>query len=158
MANQIQAKKEMAALVAEQAAKNANAVNQELPQAHPQAPGSVSDKGAQQTILSVIKSVLAMQSKDCNSVSEQLMAAGRSEEEVQNVSKIMAHTVRQLEAESSPPEPGPEARSLRAKKCRQTTSSLLENQTGVSMDIESQEAIKRSLPNAQTEKRLLAKK
>ena len=46
----------------------------------------------------------------------------------------------------------------RAKKCRQTTSSLLENQTGVSMDIESQEAIKRSLPNAQTEKRLLAKK
>ena len=60
----------------------------------------------------MIKSVLAMQSKDCNSVSEQLMAAGRSEEEVQKVSKIMAHTVHQLEAESSPPEHGPEARSL----------------------------------------------
>ena len=82
----IQAKKEMAALVAEQAAENANAVNQELPKAHPQAPGSVSDKAAQQTILSVIKSVLAMQSIDCNSVSEQLMTAWATEKEVQKVS------------------------------------------------------------------------
>ena len=91
----------------------------------------MSDEAAQQTILSVFNSVLAMQSKGCNSVSEQLMAAGPSEEDVKKDSWIMAHTVRQLEAESSPPE--------RAKKCRQTTSSLLENEPGVSsMDTESQ--------------------
>ena len=51
-AQQIQAK----ALVAEQAAENDKAVNQELPGAQPQATSSVSDNAAQQTILSVFKS------------------------------------------------------------------------------------------------------
>ena len=87
------------------------------------------------------------------------MAAGPSEEDVKKDSWIMAHTVRQLEAESSPPELGQKLAVSRAKKYRQTTSSLLENKPGVSsMDTESQEAIKRSLLNAHTEKRRLAKK
>ena len=80
-------------MVAEQGAENAKAVNQEQG-AQPQATGTVSDKAAQQTILSRFKSVLAKQSKGCNSV----IAAGASEEEVKKVSHIMAHTVRQLEA------------------------------------------------------------
>ena len=112
MPSKVKANRRMAALVAEKAPENAKAVNQEFPEAQPQAAGSVSDKAAQQTILSVFESVLAMQSKGCNSVSEQLMAAGASEEEVEKVSRITAHTVRQFEAEASLPGPGPEARSL----------------------------------------------
>ena len=38
--------------------------------------GSISDQVAQQTFLSVFKTVLSMQSMGCHSVSEQLMAAG----------------------------------------------------------------------------------
>ena len=45
-----------------------------------------------------------MESKGCNSVSEQLIAAGASEEEeVKKVSQNIAHTVRQLGAKSSLP-------------------------------------------------------
>ena len=51
-AKQFQAIQAIAALVAEQAAENANAVNQEFPGAQPQTTGSVSDMAAQQTVFS----------------------------------------------------------------------------------------------------------
>ena len=78
-AKQIQPKQEMASLVAEQAAETAKAVNQEFSGNQPQATGSMSDKAGQQTILSVFKSVLAMQSRGCNTLSELLTAAGATE-------------------------------------------------------------------------------
>ena len=132
---------------AKQAAETAKAVNQEFPGAQPQATGSMSDKAGQQTILSVSKSVLAMQSKGCSSVSEQLTAAGATEEDVKKVSPMVAHTVRQLEAQTTLLEPGPEARR---HPCEEVSTddefSFGENIPGFnSMDIESQEDIRRSL-------------
>ena len=53
-----------------------------------------------------------MQSMVCHSVSEQLMAAGATDEDVKKISQITAHTVRQLDAGSTSPEPGLEAHSL----------------------------------------------
>ena len=71
---------------------------------HSLSSGSNPDPDAQQTILSVFKSVL--------SVAEQLMAAGATDEEVKNISQIMAQTVRKLEGGSTLPEPGIEALKL----------------------------------------------
>ena len=75
------------------------------------------------------------------------MATGATEENVKKVSQIMAHTVRQLEAETTSPEPGPEARR---HPCEEVSTddefSLGENIPGFnSMDIESHEDIKRGL-------------
>ena len=50
---------------------------------------SIPDKAAQETIFSVFMSTLALQSKV---VSEQLMAAGATEEDVKKDSQIVAHT------------------------------------------------------------------
>ena len=61
---------------------------------------------------SVFKSVLSMQSMGCLGVSEQLMAAGATEEDVHKISQVMAQTVRTLETGIANPEPGPEAHSL----------------------------------------------
>ena len=108
----VQAKREMVILVAEQTAENAEAVNQGVPVVQTQTTGTLPDKAAQQTIFSVFKSVLSMQSMGRHSASEQLMAAGATEEDVKKVSQIMAHTVRQLEAGTARPEPGPEAHRL----------------------------------------------
>ena len=122
---------------------------------------SVSDKAAQQTILSVFTSILGKHKKSCNSVSEQLIAAGASEEEeVKKVSQNIAHTVRLLEVKSSLAEPSPEARSL---PCEEMSSndefSAGENIPGFSsMDIERQESIKSGSANGQTEGRRLARK
>ena len=147
---------ELAMLVAEQTAKNAKAVNQGIPVVHTQTTGST----AQQTILSVFESVLSMQIIGCHSVSEQLMAAGATDEDVKKISQIMAHTVRQLEAGNTPPEPGLEAHRL---PCQVMVSdeefSTGECIPGFSkMDIEGQETIKRSLSNAYAERKRLAKK
>ena len=71
-----------------------------------------SDKVAQHTVLSVFKSVLSMQSVGCHGVSEQLMAAGATEEEVKKISHVMAQTVRTRETRIATAEPGPEAHSL----------------------------------------------
>ena len=122
--------------------------------------GSTPDQAAQQNILSVFLSVISMQSMACHSVSEQLMAAGATDEDVKNISQITAQTVRQLEAGSMPPEPGLEAHSLPCE----VVGSDEEFSTGEyvpgsdKIDIEGQEAIKRSLSNVFTEKRRLAKK
>ena len=62
--------------------------------------GSTTDQAAQQTVLSVFKSVLSRQSMGCHSVSQQLMAAGATDEDVKKICQIMAQTVRQLEAGS----------------------------------------------------------
>ena len=74
------------------------------------------DPDAQQTILSVFKSVLSMHNMGCHSVAEQLMAAGATDEEVKKISQIMAQTVRKLEGGSTIPEPGIEV-------CKQYTSN-----------------------------------
>ena len=157
-AKQIQAKHEMSILVVEQTAENAKGVNQGTPGIQSLSSGSNPDPDAQQTILSVFKSVLSMQSMGCHSVAEQFMASGATDEEVKKISQIMAQTVRQLEVGSTFPEPG-----LKALKpsCDVVVldAELPSCIPGFSsMDIEGQEAIKRSLSNAATEKRRLAKK
>ena len=111
-AEQIQAKLEMALLVAGQTAENAKTVNQGNPGFQSRTSGSISDQAAQHTFLSVFKSVLSMQSMGCHDVSEQLMAAGATEEDVKKISQVMAQTVRTLETGIATPEPGPEAHSL----------------------------------------------
>ena len=96
-----------------------------------------------------------MQSIVCYGVSEQLMAAGATEEDVKKISQVMA-----LETGIATPEPGPEAHSLPGE----VVGSDEEFSNGIckpgfsTMDTEGQEAIKRSLSNAITEKRRLAKK
>ena len=57
-------------------------------------------------------SVLSMQSMGCHGVSEQLMAAGATEDDVKKISQVMAQTVRRLETGNAAPESGPEAHSL----------------------------------------------
>ena len=159
-AEQIQAKHEMAMLVAEQTAENAKTVNQGNPGFQTHTSGSFSDQAAQQTVLSVFKSVLSMQSMGCHGVSEQLMAAGATEEDVKKISQVMAQTVRNLETRNAAPEPGPEAHSLPCE----VVGSDEEFSNGVcvprfnKMDTEGQEAIKRSLSNAIADKRRLTKK
>ena len=74
------AKQEMALLVAEQSAEIAKTINQGNPGFQSRTSGSISDQAAQQTVLSVFKSVVSMQSMGCYGVSEQLMAAGATEE------------------------------------------------------------------------------
>ena len=113
---------------------------------------------AQQTILSVFKSVLSMQNMGCHSVAEQLMAAVATDEEVKKISQIMAQTVRKLEGGSNIPEP----RIEMPKPACEVVVLEAELPSCIpgysSMDIEGQEAIKRRLSNAATEKRRLAKK
>ena len=95
---QAQAKQEMAKLVAAQAAGIATAVSHDTPGNQTQATvGTMSDKAAQQSILSVFKSVLTMQILGCHSVLEQVMASGVTEDDVNRVSQILADTVQQLE-------------------------------------------------------------
>ena len=93
-AKQVQAKHEMSILVAEQTAENAKAVNQGTSGIQSFSSPSNPDSDAQQTILSVFKSVLSMQNMGCHSVAEQLMAAGATDEEVKKISQIIAQTVR----------------------------------------------------------------
>ena len=111
-AKQVQAKHEMSILVAEQTAENAKAVNQGTSGIQSLSSPSNPDSDAQQTILSVFKSVLSMQNMGCHSVAEQLMAAGATDEEVKKISQIMAQTVRKLEGGSNIPEPGIEMPKL----------------------------------------------
>ena len=121
--------------------------------------GHISDQVAQHTVLSVFKSVLSMQSMGCHGVSEQLMAAGGTEDDVKTISQIKAQTVRKLETRNAAPEPGPEAHSLPCE----VVGYDEEFSNGVcvpvfsKMDTEGQEAIKRSLSNAITDKSRLAK-
>ena len=98
-AKQFQAKHEMSILVAEQTAENAKAVNQGTSGIQSFSSPSNPDPDAQQTILSVFKSVLSVQNMRCHSVAEHLMAAGATDEEVKKISQIMAQTVRKLEME-----------------------------------------------------------
>ena len=152
-AKQIQAKQEMALTVAEQSAENAKTVNQGNPGFQSRMSGSISDQVAQHTVLSVFKSVLSMQSMGCHCVSERLMAAGATEEDVKKISQVMAQTVRTLETGIATPEPGPEAHSLPCE----LAGSDEEFSNGIcmpgfsKMDTEGQEASKRSLSNAITE-------
>ena len=146
--------------MAGQIAENAKTVNQGNPGFQSRTSGSISDQAAQHTVLSVVKSVLLMQSMGCHGVSEQLMAAGATEEGVKKISQVMAQTVRTLETEIATPEPGPEAHSF---PCEMVGSDEeFSNGTCMpgfgKMDTKGQEAIKRSLSNAITEKRRLAKK
>ena len=94
-----QAKHEMAILVADKCVRHTR-----------QAP--LQTKAAQQTILQVLNSVLSMQSMWCHRVSEQLMAAGATDQDIMKISQVMAQTVRQLEAGNTPPESGLGAHSL----------------------------------------------
>ena len=88
------------------------------------------------------------------------MAAGATEEDVKQISQVMAQRVRKMETGNAAPEPGPEAHGLPCE----VAGSDEEFSSGVcvlgfsKMDTEGQEAIKRSLSNAITEKRRLAKK
>ena len=104
-AKEVQAKREMSILVAEQTAENAKAVKQGTSGIQSLSSPSNPDSDAQQTILSVFKSVLSMQNMGCHSVAEQLMAAGATDEEVKKISQIMAQTVRKLEGGNTVPEP-----------------------------------------------------
>ena len=96
----------------------------------------------------------------CHGVSEQLMAAGATEEDVKKISRVVAQTVRKLETRIATPYPGPEAHSLPCE----VVGSDEEFSNGICtpgfsiMDTEGQEAIKRSSSNALTEKMRLAKK
>ena len=156
----MQAKEEMALLVAEESAENAKTVNQGNPGFQSHVSGHISDQVAQYTVLSVFKSVLSMQSMGCHGVSEQLLAAGATEEDVQNISQVMAQTVLTLETGIANFEPRPEAHSLPCE----VVGSDEELSNGICipgfsrMDTEGQEAIKRSLSNGITEKGRLAKK
>ena len=86
------------------------------------------------------------------------MAAGATDEEVKKISQIMAQTVRKLEGGSTIPEPGIEVPKL-ACDVVVLDAELPSCTPGFSsMDIEGQEAIKRSLSNAATEQRRLEKK
>ena len=157
-AKQIQTKHEMSILVAEQTAENVKAVNQGTSGIQSLSSLSNPDPDAQQTILSVFKSVLSMQNMGCHSVAEQLMAAGATDEEIKKTSQIMAQTVRKLEGGSTIPEPGIEVLKP-ACDVVVLDAELPSCIPGFSsMDIEGQEAIKRSLSNAATEKKRLAKK
>ena len=99
-----------------------------------------------------------MQNMGCHSVVEQLMAAGATDEEVMKISQIMAQIVRKLEGGSTSPEPRIEVPKP-ACEVVVLDAELPSCIPGYSsMDIEGQEAIKRSLSNAATEKRCLAKK
>ena len=157
-AKQAQAKHEMSILVAEQTAENTKVVNEDTSGVQSVSSLSNPDSDAQQTILSVFKSVLSMQNMGCHSVTEQLMAAGATDEDVKKISQIMAQTVRKLEGGNHIPEPGIEV----PKPACEVVVLYAELPSCIpgysSMDIEGQEAIKRSLSNAATEKRRLAKK
>ena len=157
-AKQVQAKHEQSILVAEQTAENAKADNQGTSGIQSLSAPSNPDPDAQQTILSVFKSVLSMQNMGCHSVAEQLMAAGATDEEVKKISQIMAHTVRKLEGGSTIPEPGIEVLKPACDVVVLDAELPLCIPGFSSMDIEGQEAIKRSLSNAATEKERLAKK
>ena len=138
--------------------ENAKAVNQGTSGIQLLSSPSNPDPDAQQTILSVFKSVLSMQNMGCYSFAEQLMAAGATDEEVKKISQIMAQTVRKLEGGSNSPEPRIEVLKP-ACEVVVLDAVLPSCIPGCSsMDIEGQEAIKRSLSNAATEKRRLAKK
>ena len=151
-AKQVQAKHEMSILVAEQTAENAKAVNQGTSGIQSLSSPSNPDSDAQQTILSVFKFVLSMQNMGCHSVAEQLMQSAATDEEVKKISQIMAQTVRKLEGGSNIPEPGIEMPKL-ACEVVVLDAELPSCIPGYSsMDIEGQEAIKRSLSNAATEK------
>ena len=146
-------------LVAEQSAENAKTVNQGNPRFQTYTSGSISDQAAKQTVFSVFKSVLSMQSMECHGVSEQLMAAAATEEDVKKISQVMAQTVRKLETGNADPEPCPRRTAFRAKWRARTKSFQGVSVPGFTkMDTEDQEAIKRSLSNGITEKRRLAKK
>ena len=75
-AKQMQAKQEMALLVAEQSAEHAKTVDQVNPGFQCRMSGSISDQVAQHTVLPVFKSVLSTQSTECHAVSEQLAHGG----------------------------------------------------------------------------------
>ena len=157
-AKQVQAKHEMSNLVAEQTAENAKAVNQGTSGIQSFSSPSNPDPDAQQTILTVFQSVLSMQNMECHSVAEQLMAAGATDEEVKKIRPDQAQTLRKLEGGSTIPEPGI---GVPKPACEVVVldAELPSCIPGFSsMDIESQEAIKRNLSNAATEKRRLAKK
>ena len=99
-----------------------------------------------------------MQNMGRHSVAEQLMAAGATDQEVKKISQIMAQKVRKLEGGSTIPEPGIEVPKP-ACDVVVLDAELPSSIPGFSsMDIEGHEAIKRSLSNAATEKRRLAKK
>ena len=88
------------------------------------------------------------------------MAAGATDEAVKKISQIMAQTVRQLEERNLPPEPGLEVHNLPCEVGGSDEEfSTVECVPGfITMDIEGQEATTRSLSDAFTEKRRLAKK
>ena len=160
-AKQIEAQQQMANLVAEQTAENAKAVNQSNSGFQTPMSGPNRDQDAKQTILFVFRSVLSMQSMECHSVSEQLMAAGATHEDVKKINQIMAQPVRQRETGSALPGSRLEEHSF---ACDVVVVSDEEFSTGEcvpgfnKLDIQGQEAIKRSLTNAITEKRRLAQK
>ena len=108
------AKQEMAKLVAEQAAESARSPKQVVLTTTSQTSATdnlLADRAEQQTVLSVFQSVLNMQNHGCRSGSQQLMAAGESEDDVTHVNHIMALTVQKLETEATFV-PVPEEKSL----------------------------------------------
>ena len=135
---------------AEKSAENAKIVNQRNPGFQSHMSGPICDQVAQHTVLSVFKSVLSMQSMECHGVSEQLMAAGATEEDVKKISQVMAQTVRTLETWIATPELGPKTHSFPCE----VVGSDEEFTNGIcilgfsKMDTEGQEAIKRSLSYA----------
>ena len=98
--------------VAEQTAENAQTVNQEIQVFSLTRQDPPLIKLHNTPFLSVFKSVLSMQSVGRHGVSEQLMAAGPTEEDVKKISQVMAQTVRTLEAGIATPAPGPEAHGV----------------------------------------------
>ena len=78
------------------------------------------------------------------------MAAGATDEDVKKISQIIAQPVRQLETGNTPPEPGL-AHSLPSEVVVSDDGCL----GSAKMDIECQEAIKRSLSNANTQRKRL---
>ena len=155
-AEQMQAKQEMALLVAEQFAekcKNCQSRESTVSVSHV--------RTHHHTPFSQCSNPFSRRkSMGCHGVSEHLMAAGATEEDVKKISQSMAQTVRTLETGIETPEPGPEAHSLPCE----VVGSDEEFSNGMcvpgfsKVDTEGQEATKRSLPNTMTEKRRLAKK
>ena len=145
-------------LVAEQTAENAKLSIKEIQDFQTHTSGSISDQAARQTVLSVFKSVLSVQSMGCHGVWEQLMAAGATEKDVKKISQV--RQCGNWKQGTRPLNLVPRRIVSRAKWCARTKSSPMEypHLYSAKWTTEGQEAFKRSLSNAITEKRRMAKK
>ena len=107
--------------------------------------GSTPDQAAKQATLPVIKSVLSMHSMGCHSVSEQLMAAGATDEDVEKLPNYGTNSSATGSREHASPNQDSRPHSLPCEVVGSDEEfSTGESVPGISkMDIEGQEAIEK---------------